>query len=189
MSYQNPDDPWGQQPGYGQQQPGWGQQPPPGYGQPQPGWGQVPPGYQPYPNTPGSNEFGGPVLAGWWYRVGATIIDGIIIGVVGVIFAAIGGRVAEYVIIVLGQLVYQTLLLGTQGRTVGNMALGTKVVDAATGGPIGYGKALLRWFVQFILGLAFIIGSLLNILWPLWDRQKQTLHDKAAGTVVILQRR
>lgn len=47
----NPYDPYGQQPGYGQQQPGYGQQPPaqPGYGQPpaQPGYGQPPaqPGY------------------------------------------------------------------------------------------------------------------------------------------------
>jgi uncharacterized RDD family membrane protein YckC len=24
-----------------------------------------------------------------------------------------------------------------------------------------------------------------DILWPLWDRQKQTLHDKIAGTVVL----
>lgn len=42
----NPYDPYGQQPGYGQQQPGYGQQPPaqPGYGQPpaQPGYGQPP---------------------------------------------------------------------------------------------------------------------------------------------------
>ncbi|RFS87122.1 RDD family protein [Actinomadura spongiicola] len=45
----NPYDPYGQQPGYGQQQPGYGQQPPaqPGYGQPpaQPGYGQQQPGY------------------------------------------------------------------------------------------------------------------------------------------------
>jgi uncharacterized RDD family membrane protein YckC len=46
----NPYDPYGQQPGYGQQQPGYGQQPPaqPGYGQPpaQPGYGQpAQPGY------------------------------------------------------------------------------------------------------------------------------------------------
>ncbi|MDL4818242.1 RDD family protein [Actinomadura opuntiae] len=46
----NPYDPYGQQPGYGQQQPGYGQQQPgygqppaqPGYGQPQPGYGQPP---------------------------------------------------------------------------------------------------------------------------------------------------
>jgi len=25
----------------------------------------------------------------------------------------------------------------------------------------------------------------LDLLWPLWDRRNQTLHDKAAGTVVL----
>jgi uncharacterized RDD family membrane protein YckC len=27
--------------------------------------------------------------------------------------------------------------------------------------------------------------TLLDDLWMLWDRQKQTLHDKVAGTIVI----
>ncbi|MEU4820556.1 RDD family protein [Actinomadura citrea] len=59
----NPYDPYGQQPGYGQQQPGYGQQPPaqPGYGQPggQPGYGQPPaqPGYgQQPPAQPGYGQ-------------------------------------------------------------------------------------------------------------------------------------
>ena len=32
-----------------------------------------------------------------------------------------------------------------------------------------------------------LVGALvlLDVLWPLWDEQKQTLHDKAAGTFVI----
>ncbi|WUH99217.1 RDD family protein [Spirillospora sp. NBC_00431] len=58
----NPYDPYGQQPGYGQQQPGYGQQPPaqPGYGQPpaQPGYGQPPaqPGYGQPPAQPGYGQ-------------------------------------------------------------------------------------------------------------------------------------
>jgi uncharacterized RDD family membrane protein YckC len=58
----NPYDPYGQQPGYGQQQPGYGQQPPaqPGYGQSpaQPGYGQPPaqPGYGQPPAQPGYGQ-------------------------------------------------------------------------------------------------------------------------------------
>jgi uncharacterized RDD family membrane protein YckC len=54
----NPYDPYGQQPGYGQQQPGYGQQQP-GYGQPQqPGYGQPPaqPGYGQPPAQPGYGQ-------------------------------------------------------------------------------------------------------------------------------------
>ncbi|MBT2206788.1 MULTISPECIES: RDD family protein [Actinomadura] len=57
----NPYDPYGQQPGYGQQQPGYGQPPAqPGYGQPpaQPGYGQPPaqPGYGQPPAQPGYGQ-------------------------------------------------------------------------------------------------------------------------------------
>ena len=32
------------------------------------------------------------------------------------------------------------------------------------------------------------VALILNILWPLWDPQKQTLHDKAAGTIVVVDK-
>ncbi|HEY8478553.1 MAG TPA: RDD family protein [Spirillospora sp.] len=58
----NPYDPYGQQPGYGQQQPGYGQPPgQPGYGQPpaQPGYGQQPPPAQPgYGQPPAQPGYG-----------------------------------------------------------------------------------------------------------------------------------
>ena len=41
-----------------------------------------------------------------------------------------------------------------------------------------------RALVQIVLAFT-IIGGFLDVLWPLWDRQNQTLHDKAAGTVVL----
>ncbi|MDQ6838079.1 MAG: hypothetical protein M3137_07030, partial [Actinomycetota bacterium] len=100
MSYQpDPHQPPGYPP-YGGQPPG-GQ--PPG-GQP---YGDQPPGYQPYPNPP--NQPGQPVLAGWWYRVGATIIDGLIIIVPSYIIGSVtGSKVIYYVLATLGQLVYAT---------------------------------------------------------------------------------
>ncbi|NVI91020.1 RDD family protein [Actinomadura sp. BRA 177] len=78
----NPYDPYGQQPGYGQQQPGYGQQPPaqPGYGQPpaQPGYGQQPaygqppaqPGYgQQPPAQPGYGAPAAPAQPGYGQEV------------------------------------------------------------------------------------------------------------------------
>ena len=38
--------------------------------------------------------------------------------------------------------------------------------------------------VEFVLGVT-IIGGILDALWPVWDAQNQTLHDKAAGTVLL----
>lgn len=36
-----------------------------------------------------------------------------------------------------------------------------------------------------LLGLAFLLPFILDLLWPLWDKQRQTLHDKFARTVVV----
>jgi uncharacterized RDD family membrane protein YckC len=156
------------------------------YGAPpsQPYEGQ-PPGYQPYPNQPYANQPGQPVLAGWWYRVGATLIDVIIVGVVsGVLsLAGTGGRIVG----VLVGVVYQVVLVGRLGRTVGQMAVGTKTLDERSGSPIGYPRALLRWFVTALLGIT-IIGGIIDDLWPLWDDRNQTLHDKVVSSVVVLNR-
>jgi uncharacterized RDD family membrane protein YckC len=141
----------------------------------------------------GHNQGGWPpppggVLAGWWYRVGATLLDNVIVGIVSlVIFAAaarvslLGQDVGQFVL----SAAYAILLIGSvRGQTVGMMAVGTRVVDATTGGPPGYARATLRVLVRIALDIT-IVGGLLDVLWPLWDRQNQTIHDKAANTVLL----
>jgi uncharacterized RDD family membrane protein YckC len=128
-------------------------------------------------------------LAGWWRRVGATVVDGIVIGVIsGIILGIAGVSVtgwSRYFLEGVFQVVYQILLLGgNRGRTLGNRVVNTVTVDGRTGTPISYDRAIPRSLVQALLGFT-IIGGVLDILWPLWDRQNQTLHDKAAGTVVL----
>ncbi|MCU4184709.1 RDD family protein [Acidiferrimicrobium sp. IK] len=129
-----------------------------------------------------------PQLAGWWYRVGATVIDGIILGVVGGILGAAFGSVgARYALSFVLGLLYVSLLLAYRTQTVGMMALGTRCVDARTGMPISMGRAFGRTLVSDLLGIT-IIGGILDVLWPLWDPQNQTLHDKAVGSLVVMSR-
>jgi uncharacterized RDD family membrane protein YckC len=129
----------------------------------------------------------GGYLAGWWTRVGATILDGLIVGVIAlIIVAAAGGsgRDIEFTDWVL-VFIYAFILLGVpRSQTVGMMALGTRVVDANTGGTIGFGRSFGRAAVYLLLGIT-IIGGIIDILWPLWDSRNQTLHDKAIGSVLI----
>ena len=103
-----------------------------------------------------------------------------------IVLAAAGlSPLARSFIEVLIQGLYQIVMIGgSGGRTVGNRVASTKVVDARTGAPPSYDKAIPRALVAIVLGFT-IIGGILDILWPLWDRQNQTLHDKAAGTVVL----
>jgi uncharacterized RDD family membrane protein YckC len=67
-----------------------------------------------------------------------------------------------------------------RGQTYGDQIAGIRIIDA-NGNPPGYGKATIRLIVQGFLGGIFLI----TYLWVLWDADKQTLHDKIAGTISI----
>ena len=72
-------------------------------------------------------------------------------------------------------------MLGTTGQTLGNKAMGTKVVSLETGRPIGTGKAIGRYFGRIASGSICYLGY----FWMLWDKDSQTWHDKIVGSVVI----
>lgn len=135
--------------------------------------------------------------AGFWRRFLALVIDGIILGVVGGILAAVfglgsgsaGGGSASFnfgtggtLLNIILDLLYFTLMIGlVNGKTLGGMVLGIRVVPADGGGSVSIGKALIRTVVAYISGLVLVLGY----LWMLWDSNKQTWHDKAAGTYVV----
>jgi uncharacterized RDD family membrane protein YckC len=88
--------------------------------------------------------------------------------------------------------VYGTVLCGSsRGQTVGMMAVGVRAVRAGSLETLGYGRALARALVEGVLRLVdlvfFVLGLvwLLDMLFPLWDKKRQTLHDKVAGSVVL----
>jgi uncharacterized RDD family membrane protein YckC len=54
---------------------------------------------------------------------------------------------------------------------------------------VGYGRALLRAFVEYVLAVLFFLPWVIDMLFPLWDWKKQTIHDKAVGSLVIHRER
>jgi uncharacterized RDD family membrane protein YckC len=87
---------------------------------------------------------------------------------------------------------YGTLLCGSpRGQTVGMMAVGVRAVREGSLGVLGYGQAFGRAVVEGVFRLVelafFVLGLiwLLDMLFPLWDQKRQTLHDKVAGSVVL----
>lgn len=98
-----------------------------------------------------------------------------------------GGTIAAAVLLGLlalaGTLLYFAKLEGgPSGQTLGKRAVGARVADATTGGPIGPGRALGRYLFK-----SFISGSIcfLGYLWSLWDKRSQTWHDKVVSSVVV----
>ncbi len=155
---------------------------------------------------------GAHVLAGWWSRVGAALIDGLIIGLggavlfvaltapfgilffagdeIGVVSIIVGALFATLCVTIVAFLYAPAMMARTNGQTVGRMALGIRVVRAK-GQPMTFGWAMLREVAvkALVFGIAssltFGLASLLDVLWPLWDEENRALHDFIVDTRVI----
>jgi uncharacterized RDD family membrane protein YckC len=79
---------------------------------------------------------------------------------------------------------YYVYFVGKSGQTWARCWLDIRVQHARTGEPIGYGAAFGRYLITVVFGI-FYLPLLLDYLWPLWDRQNQTLHDKVVSSVVV----
>jgi len=151
-------------------------------------------------------------LAGWWSRVGAQLIDGLILLVgwvaitafFGAVFsvgffdseetgvaALIVGLLLSVFAIAIVSLLYAPLMMArTNGKTLGRMATGIRVVRAS-GEPMTFGFAMLREVVvkAILFGIAGSItaglASLADVLWPLWDDENRALHDFVVNTRVV----
>ncbi len=118
--------------------------------------------------------------SGFWRRFAAYLIDVILLGIVGgILEVALKG--VGYGLSILLYLAYFTYFEGSTGQTPGDRALGTRVVDFETGNSIGYGRGLVRSIARYLSALVLFLGY----FWMLWDREKQTWHDKIAGSVVV----
>ena len=153
------------------------------------------------------------VLAGWWARVGAQLIDGLIIGVgglvllfaitapfsigffadddVGLVSLVVGLLFAVLSVSVVALLYAPALMARTNGKTLGRMATGIRVVRA-DGRPMDFGFALVREVAvkALLFGVAgTVTGGLANladVLWPLWDEENRALHDFIVDTRTIV---
>jgi uncharacterized RDD family membrane protein YckC len=120
--------------------------------------------------------------AGFWRRFAAAFVDGILLAVVNVILRGIAGGGGGTGLGTLVSLAYFTYFEGgATGQTLGKKALGIRVIDFGGGGSIGYGRAFIRWIGRFVSAIVFLLGY----LWMLWDKERQTWHDKFANSVVV----
>jgi len=77
-------------------------------------------------------------------------------------------------------LVYGCYFTGTTGQTVGKMAAGLRVVDAA-GHPPGY----VRAFVRAAIGACGVLAAGLGLLPMMFDPARRAFHDRLFRTRVI----
>lgn len=140
--------------------------------------------------------------AGFWIRVGAKLIDGIIVGIpffvimfiMGVAMTPTAGganrtepspvmpfmfMLVEFGMIFIN-LAYQIFFLGKYGATPGKMLCKLKVVTAE-GERFGYARATGRTFAEMLSGMICYIGYFMVA----FDAQKRGLHDHICNTRVV----
>lgn len=136
------------------------------------------------------------VLAGFWKRVAANLIDSLIVGIAGMALAAFAlsfagvaglGRgpwmneiVTNLVSFVLSAGYYAWFHASHAMATPGKMAVGIKVVRL-DGDRISFARGIGRYFATILSGLIFGIGFLMAA----FTERKQALHDMVCNTLVV----
>ena len=119
--------------------------------------------------------------AGFWRRFAAAFIDGVLLGIVSGILRAFLGTDGGTGLGTVASFVYFTYFHGRTGQTPGDAALGIRVVDIETGEVIGYGRAFGRSLVSIVSAIVLLLGY----LWMIWDKRRQTWHDKAVSSIPV----
>lgn len=173
----------------------------------------MPGGYQGLPDQPTTPD--GQPLAGWWLRVLARIVDGLLMAVVGGAVASlvlphalsdywdwaltvdqVGAQPPAQLLQELSKwglvvsavtLVYEVVMLTLVGATVGKLITGLRVRLRDQPGHLGWGYATVRTLLYQLIGIITPL-FILNALWPLWDDKRQGLHDKVARSNVVKRR-
>lgn len=149
------------------------------------------------PATPGE-ETTSPALAGFGRRLGARVIDSLVI-VYGITLGALALLAMDrdcsilscrawsaifVVVVFLAVAGYEIFPTASLGRTLGKRAVGIEVVRADGDGPPSLGRAALRFLVLFGLILLFPL-VLVSFIGALRNPRKQMWHDRAGRTIVV----
>ena len=130
---------------------------------------------------------------GFWPRVGASLIDTILLGIVvwPLLTAFYGDSYWTGDELVKGPMdfllswvfpaVAVILFWVAKQATPGKMAISAKIVDAKTGNAASIGQLVGRYAAYYLSAIPLLLG----FIWVAFDDRKQGWHDKLAGTVVV----
>jgi uncharacterized RDD family membrane protein YckC len=101
----------------------------------------------------------------------------------------VGALLLEFgllVFVVAAYYVYIVEMMWRSGQTVGKRVMKLRVVPLDPRLQLTRGMAAKRWAVQIVASSFVPLFGYLDGLWQLWDKPfLQTLHDKAAQTIVV----
>jgi uncharacterized RDD family membrane protein YckC len=131
--------------------------------------------------------------AGFWIRVGASLIDTVLILIIILpILTAVYGPaywlddswvkgfwdlMFSYILPAVGVVIFWVYKSATPGK----MATKLTIVDAKTGAKPSTRQFIIRYLGYYVATLPLLLG----LIWVGIDKRKQGWHDKLAGTVVL----
>ena len=110
--------------------------------------------------------------AGFWIRLGAAALDAMLVFLFSLFFKVTGWFPFWFV-------GYHVVLWATKGTTIGGIICGLKVVRLDDR-PIDWSIAVVRALSAFLS----LVGGL-GFIWVVFDDEKQSWHDKIAGTTIV----
>jgi uncharacterized RDD family membrane protein YckC len=134
---------------------------------------------------------------GFWPRLGATIIDSILVIVIcyPLLTLIYGKQYWSSTALVQGPAdlllnwvlpaIAVVLFWVYRQATPGKMAIKARIVDARTGGRPSTAQLIGRYFAYYLSAIPLMLG----FLWIAFDARKQGWHDRLANTVVVRPRR
>jgi uncharacterized RDD family membrane protein YckC len=152
----------------------------------------------------GVTRWRGYALSGWLRRVGATLLDALVVIPLGILIGLALGvdlerlysdspgddywlSAASGTIAVLAY--FPTMMRTTNGRTLGKMATRIQVVrtdeQAMSFTRATWREVIVKMGLPSLIPWAGGVLSLLDDLWPLWDRENRAIHDMLAATRVV----
>jgi len=164
-----------------------------------------PPPPPPGPPNPGAGQL---VPVGPWPRLGARIVDGLVLFVPNVVLAAVladgatdvgvgiaaGGSIAYLIATTLLGYAYAVWLEASRGQTVGKMAVGIKVIGAD--GRVPTTEAAAKRNAWLLLSIVPVLGGLLSFIAAVAigvtisnDPFKRGTHDNLAGGTAVVRAR
>jgi uncharacterized RDD family membrane protein YckC/cytoskeletal protein CcmA (bactofilin family) len=116
--------------------------------------------------------------AGFGIRLGALLLDGMLVFVASLMFGRMVGQGPS--VAIMGMALYLVVLWALKGTTIGGIICGLKIVRLDDR-PLDWTTAVVRGLAGFLS----VIPAGLGFLWIVFDEEKQSWHDKVAGTVVV----
>lgn len=114
---------------------------------------------------------------GFWHRLGASVLDAILMGMV---CGFLSNMWHGFGVFPFWFAVYCVTMWATKGTTIGGIICGLKVVRVDDR-PIDWSVAIVRGLAGFLS--LFVAG--LGFIWVAFDDDKQSWHDKIAGTTIV----